>query len=233
LKKLINYIFSTLEVQLAVFPEFISFLDKKKEIIRIVVDSNNPIDSKLFDEFGIYNTLNKLYTSKSKNSFGLISEFKTESCSIPIQMLTLSFSNYNLDKFVKAEISGDTEKSGILLGYPKCCCNNIEEINFFKNKWAIYYLEDFSKNGIASKFANRFPIAIGGMSLIGELFPCSLSCKAAISYTQMMIESLEKYSFNEIIKTSLIYSALPVHINRSNGEISKESHSDFETIIFS
>ena len=71
MKSLIDHLFDYHKVQLAVFPEFISFLKGRKKIIRIVVDnSNNPFNHQLFNKFGFIVKETLLFSSLENNSFG-------------------------------------------------------------------------------------------------------------------------------------------------------------------
>ena len=75
-------------------------------------------------------------------------------------------------------------------------------------------------NGSANYFTNRFPITWGGISIIGELFPCSLSCPNAIKYSKTMHSDVINFGFNEIAKVMVEHALKPIYINEENGSIS-------------
>jgi hypothetical protein len=144
LNNLINHLFTFHKVQLAVFPEFISFLKGRKKIIRIVIDnSNNPFDFELFKNFGFFVNESTLFSSLEKNSFGSlvssIDEIERNQFT-EVKMYSISRSLKELVDFEYAEVYGDILKAGAYLGYPKCCINNIEKINSLNSKWATFYL---------------------------------------------------------------------------------------------
>ncbi len=237
MNNLISHLFTFHKVQLAVFPEFISFLKGRKKIIRIVIDnSNNPFDFELFKNFGFFVKETTLFSSLEKNSFGsLVSSIdKIERNQYTeVKMYSISRSFKELDDFEYAEVYGDILKAGAYLGYPKCCINNIEKINSLNSKWATFYLNQFLEIKFANHFTNRFPITWGGISIIGELFPCSLTCPNAIEYSQNMLSDVKKLGFSKLSDIMMDHSHRPVYINKENGEISLESKRGFEIINFS
>ena len=147
MKSLIDHLFDYHKVQLAVFPEFISFLKGRKKIIRIVVDnSNNPFNHQLFNKFGFIVKETLLFSSLENNSFGnLVSSVDkiNRKHYNEVKMFSISKSIKDLDDFEFAEVHGDILKAGKYLGYPKCCINNVEKINILNGKWATFYLNDY------------------------------------------------------------------------------------------
>jgi len=236
LNNLINHLFNFHKVQLAVFPEFISFLKGRKKIIRIVLDNiDKPFDFELFRNSGFFVKEITLYSSLENNSFGsLVSsvvDFEKNHY-IEVKMYSISRTLKELDEFEYAEVYGDILKAGAYLGYPNCCINNVEKINTLNGMWATFYLEQFLKNKIANHFTNRFPITWGGVSIIGELFPCSLVCPKAIGYSQNMFSDVIDFGFSKLSDIMKEHSLRPVYINKSNGEISLNSKRGFEKIKF-
>ena len=237
LKDLIDDLFVNRSVQLSVFPEFVSFLAGSKRIIRIVVDKpDSYFDFQLFSKYGLYVSQQLLYTEDKGNSFGRliskIDESRTNDVT-EVVMLSFSYSQSELMEFEEAEVEGDTEKAGLMLGYPKCCVKNVEKINSLNELWSLYYLEDYKLIKAANHYANRFPITWGGMSPIGELFPCSLSCTAAIQYAKNMKADLHSFGFERI--ASNIYEAArrSVYINTYNGKVSTVPKLYYSEINFS
>jgi len=236
LKKLIDHLFLTHAVQVSVLPEFISFLSKNKGIIRIVVDnSDNPFDLNLFHQAGFIVSEKSLFSQSIGNSFGnLISEVNglNKNEYTEVKMFSIARDKYALDSFEKAEIEGDVLKAGTLLGYPSCCVNNVEQINQLGANWGLYYLDDYHNNNKASLFTNRFPIAWGGISIVGELFPCSLSCKNAIEYSKSMIIDLKKFGFNNVADKCIEHSSRTIYIHSSKGNINIDPVLNYKEIKF-
>lgn len=236
MRELIHHFFGTLNVQLAVLPEFISFLCGRKKIVRIIVDqSDQVIDIPLLQKYGFYTRETSLYTTKSSNSYSCMVT-STEGFGIneltEICMYSISKSAVDLEDFENCELYGDSEKAGFYLGYPKCCVENLEKVNAIGAKWGIFYLEDFISQKKASLFCNRFPISWGGISIVGELFPCSINCKAARMYAEAMLTDVQNFGFEKIKDKILDHSQRPVFINKQNGEISVSQNAGFEQITF-
>jgi hypothetical protein len=85
--------------------------------------------------------------------------------------------------------------------------------------WGLHYLEDFRRSGFASRYANRFPIVVGGMSSIGELFPCSLTCPRAVVYSKNMISDMVSLGYKRIAERCLTDSARTVRVDEVDGSI--------------
>lgn len=233
---LIHHLFTFHKVQLSVFPEFISFLRGRKRILRIVVDDcNQSFDDSLFYKYGLYVSQVDLFSSKQKNSFGsLVPEIDDRDYKHfnKVKMFSISKFEKELNDFQQAELFGDVEKAGAYLGYPTCCVKNISIINSLQGLWATFYLEDFIRNSEANLFTNRFPITWGGISIVGELFPCSLSCKKAIEYGKGLHNEVKTYGFGKISEVMLYHATNPIYINSADGGISKHNYEDFQPIIF-
>jgi len=238
LNDIIHHLFIYHKVQLSIFPEFISFLKGNKKILRIVIDNNEKLfNNSLFLSNNIHVKEAKLYSSKQKNSFGsLVASINSEDSDnySEVRMFSISKFKDELIEFEKAELYGDIEKAGEFLGYPICCIKNIYKINDLKDLWATFYLNDYEKmNKTASIYTNRFPITWGGVSIVGELFPCSLSCNNAIEYGRNLYNDVKSFGFNEIHKTIIDHAQLPIYINPDDGAISKFKKNRFNPILFS
>jgi hypothetical protein len=225
-----------LNAQLAIFPEFISFLSGHKKILRIVLDSSETkLNLCFFEEFNFFVKQTDLYETLPKNYYSCIvsrGEAKAFNNLKPITMLSISRSLDLLNEFEDAELSGDTTLAGKHLGYPKCCVDNLCNINEYGTNWALYYLSDFQNQKKASLYCNRFPVVNGGISVVGELFPCSLNCDAAIQYSFRMLEDLENYGFKKIKETILKHCKEPVFINKHDGRISGKEEAGFHKLVF-
>jgi hypothetical protein len=234
--KLIDHLFVDHRVQLAIIPEFISFLAGRKNIIRIVNDNPDiPFKDDLFNQEGFHVSTSTLYCVDHGNFFGELQNTKEEITSqsySEVKMYSISRSIDYLKEFESAELYGDIEKAGHLLGYPSCCTKNIHNINSQKEQWALYYLNDFKTHSKAIHDTNRFPISWGGISPIGELFPCSLICKSAIEYSKNMKTDLLKLGLLRIAEMRDSHSKKSIYINSSTGEISFYNKVGYEEIKF-
>ena len=235
---IIHHLFTYHKIQLSVFPEFVSFIKGHKKILRIVIDNNDMMfNTSLFLNKGFHVKQVKLYCSNQKNSFGsLVTSINSEDSDnySEVKMFSISKFKDELIDFEKAELYGDVEKAGKFLGYPTCCVNNISKINDLKDLWATFYLNDYIKmNKTASKYTNRFPITWGGISIVGELFPCSLSCNKAIQYGKNLHNDVKSFGFNKIYHSIINHAQLPIYINPVDGTISKFKKNGFNPILFS
>jgi hypothetical protein len=238
MKDLIDHIFSFHKVQLSVFPEFISFLKGRKAIIRIVIDNSNySFDHGLFRKYGYFVKESILFSSFQKNSFGNLTLSIDENRKgeyVKVRMFSISTSKMDLEEFEHAELYGDVEKAGIFLGYPSCCTRNIAIINDLNEFWANYYLNDYLKNSlVANHLTNRFPITWGGISIVGELFPCSLSCENAIEYARNMQNDMINFGFYKIANVIVQHAKSTIFVNPKNGAISIFKSPEYEAIVFS
>jgi len=236
LNDLIHHLFTFHKVQLSVFPEFISFLRGRKRILRIVIDDNGKsFNTPLFLKNGFHVNEVELFCSKQKNSFGSlvpqIVEGNEDNYS-KVKMFSISKFKVELKDFEKAELYGDVEKAGEYLGYPICCIKNISNINILKEMWANFYLKDYTKMKNANLFTNRFPITWGGMSIIGELFPCSLTCKNAIEYGKGLHNDVKSFGYSKISETLISHAKTPIYIDPINGNITKIKDTQLKPIIF-
>lgn len=234
---MIKHLFTYHKVQLSVFPEFISFLRGNKRILRIVVDdSSKPFNTPLFLDNGFYVSQKELFCSKQKNSFGsLVTNIEVEHLKNynKVTMFSISRLRNELKDFEKAELFGDVEKAGEYLGYPSCCIKNIGVINSLSDLWATHYLDDYARFNNASLFTNRFPITWGGMSIVGELFPCSLSCINAINYGKALLKDVKEIGYISISEVMIRHAKTQIYINPEDGGVSKIIHDQFKPIIFS
>ena len=82
-------------------------------------------------------------------------------------------------------------------------------------------------------YCNRFPIVWGGVSVVGELFPCSLNCNAAKTYGQNMLDDMDAFGFKKIKEAIVDHSKRSVFVNKEDGEISVTKEAGFEEIVFS
>ena len=112
---------------------------------------------------------------------------------------------------IKAELN-DPEKSGYLLGYPKCCIERWAKLNLTQY-WTLYLLENLNDVSCFSLFNNRLVTEIGGVSLIGEMFPCSLMCKKSKRIGEDSYNSLKKIGFSKLAQILHKFALKPLYVN--------------------
>jgi hypothetical protein len=223
--ELVDHLFKNDSIQLAVFPEFVSFLSGRKKAMRIVYESKgNELDTTLFSKYGFHISNSVLWSRDFGNGFADLvpspTTDKNDCGYTPINMTCISRSANLLDRLEAAEACGETIKAGRILGYPECCVEGLHSVTSRKELWGIYYLEDYRKSGFASRYVNRFPIVLGGMSSVGEIFPCSLSCPRAVLYSKNMIADMISFGYSRVAEKCLSHSSKSVRISELDGSIS-------------
>jgi|TARA_B100001540_G_scaffold315381_1_gene342480 hypothetical protein len=146
-------------------------------------------------------------------------------------MLSICENQEILDSFVDLEIFGDAKLAGELLGYPKCCLKNFDNISSLGSKWSLFYVDDFKRNNKAYYNCNRFPIFFNSISPVGELFPCSLSCKNAKKYSLNMIKDMEYFGYSELVSKMIEISKKTIYID-SHGAFSLVKKPNSSEIFF-
>ena len=196
---------------------------------------NHPFDHNLFHRFGIHTLEVNLYSKDFGNGFAnLVSEppLETNDHYFQVGLLCLSRDKNDLEQFAIAEAKGDTEKAGFLLGYPSCCVESLGNITKLGQYWGRYYLEDFRRVGTASCYSNRFPIVWGGMSAVGELFPCGLNCSNAMKYSREMLNDMSAFGYGKIAKICIEHTMRPIRVDEKSGMISTVTKGCTQTISF-
>lgn len=94
----------------------------------------------------------------------------------------------NAKALVTAEMSDATE-AGIFLGYPECCVRSLSRLQAAASRWPLVLLSEVPRDTRIDARLNRFAAEWGGIGLIGELFPCSLCCQSAASYSQSLYDA--------------------------------------------
>jgi hypothetical protein len=88
-------------------------------------------------------------------------------------------------EIVAAELD-DPIEAGRMLGYPECCVRAFGELTRAGASWPQHLLAVSGHPRLVNARCNRFAADWGGIGLIGELFPCSLYCDAAIRYADRL-----------------------------------------------
>ena len=111
------------------------------------------------------------------------------------------------------ELKGCANLVGETLGYPKCCIEAYQEICHYNRRWGLYY---FDKDGLGPHpfWANRLTIGWGGLSPIGELYPCSLQCLSAQRIGQLTLSLLQKYGLIRLYDHIRKHASQNVFVNQ-------------------
>ena len=127
-----------------------------------------------------------------------------------------------------AELSDSTE-AGLLLGYPQCCMRSISNLAKAAGNWPFALLS--GSGACIDARLNRFAAEWGGIGLIGELFPCSLHCRAAASYSQSLYDAACALGLVKLAAAAKSDALEPVHID-AHGLISLANSAHRATVSF-
>ena len=165
-------------------------------------------------ESNLHFLYDKIYVEEKGNTWATIHSEKTNNTLSKNYLITIGKSKNETFLAHKYEIEGNTTEIGRLLGYPSCCVKAYDIISNFFEKWPLYYL-NIDGPGLHSNLANRLAIAWGGISPIGELYPCSLECQNAKKLGQSFFSATKELGFSKLHQELLLYS-------KNNVEISKD-----------
>ena len=98
-----------------------------------------------------------------------------------------------------AEQAGDTVAVGEALGYPLCCVTAFSRVfSSGPDSWVATLCATTSDFGAVPLWANRLATEWGGACPVGELYPCSLRCTAAIELGMAAISALRSFGLNRL-----------------------------------
>ena len=120
---------------------------------------------------------------------------------------------------VSAELKGDFEISGAILGYPECCVNSYAAIQRSRSNWPSFYL---NQSRYASAWCNRFALLFNRPCATGELFPCSLTCERAIEYGKGNMRVFDAFGLTKSREYILELSSVCIYTNANNELVSNE-----------
>ena len=223
------------DIPISVIPEILLFFYSDKKIIRIVVSENSTKlgVEKFVKEMNLFIISNSIYVEELGNTWATIHNQKTQKKYKTNFLITIGKSEKETEKAHSLELTGETLKIGELLNYPACCVSAYPEISNYFDKWPLYYLSQDGQ-GRHSNFANRLAIARGGISPIGEMYPCSLECQNAISIGRKVYEIANKIGMKKLSEKILFYSKETISISdKGIVSLSRKSDNNKNTIYFS
>ena len=216
LNKFLSIIAASQDLPLSIIPEIILFICSNKKVLRLITcDSliKNQIE-KFAIESNLHFLYDKIYVEERGNTWATIHSEKTSKTLSINYLVTIGKLKNETYMAHECEIEGNTTEIGRLLGYPSCCVKAYDIISNFFEKWPLYYLNTDGP-GLHSNLANRLTIAWGGISPIGELYPCSLECQNAKKLGQNFFRVTKKLGLLKLHQELLFFS-------KNNVEISQE-----------
>jgi hypothetical protein len=110
---------------------------------------------------------------------------------------------------LKAETK-DAESAGKLLGYPSCCVGAFAKLAEKGGSWGKALASTARDAQAIDARCNRYAAEWGGIGLLGELFPCSLDCKAAQCYADTLYQSMISLGLQRLAERAKSDSLIPV-----------------------
>jgi len=110
-----------------------------------------------------------------------------------------------------AEIE-NAEEAGALFGYPACCIAAVGGLAQAGAAWPAELVRRSPEVGGTAK-ANRLPVDWGGLSPVGELFPCSLACPMAAAIGFDGYDSLQRLGLNSLADCLIHHAESAFHID--------------------
>lgn len=211
-------------IPLSLLPEIALFLTDRKEFLRLTVEEGrfHEVANKL-NERDISFASRKIYSIYKGNTWydikfeNQINELEMADIHDVRYLINCTLGKNDPNFVLDAEESGRIDQAGILLGYPECCINAIDELNRSGLNWPLLLLE--RTKGNANGYANRLASVWGGTSFTGELFPCSLDCEHAISLGKKAEIALWELGLNRLSREIQYMSQRSVMVNKLTGEV--------------
>lgn len=115
----------------------------------------------------------------------------------------------DVERLCAAEVDGDPAVAGRLLGYPECC---IEAYGQYASSPATWVERTLAKSGAGPYpcWANRLPLQRGAATFIGELYPCSFRCEAAVAHGRRVYAAMRRLGLEGLARQTLEQSLRPV-----------------------
>ena len=116
----------------------------------------------------------------------------------------------SIEKAKTAEANDDHLELGLILGYPKCCCDFFQK-NFDEKNTDLTLKSLKNSNGFEFSFYNNIAARHFDVSLLSH-FPHSFHCKPSMQIAKNNLAIIRKYSkqlsemFSNILKSAVIYT---------------------------
>jgi hypothetical protein len=126
-----------------------------------------------------------------------------------VALLVYGRSAGDVERLCAAEVDGDPAEAGRLLGYPACC---IEAYALHSSSPATWVERTLARSGAGPYpcWANRLPLQRGAVTFIGELYPCSFRCEAAVAHGRRVYAAMRRLGLEGLAQQTLEQSLRPV-----------------------
>ena len=188
--------------------EITAFAVGTKSALRFVLSSEDAdVVSHAAHEAQIRHSRRSIGLQRSQNGWAQIVPSAT---SERAQLLVLS-SQLDPEEILTAETS-NAAQAGLFLGYPECCVRALPQIDARGPQWPFVFISATGPSEIVDARLNRFAAEWGGIGLLGELFPCSLSCENAKHYADQLHASAVALGLVRLADTAVEHALMPVSI---------------------
>ena len=214
-------------VRPAALLEVAAFCGRRKPALRLVLDEPDAVALKTAASLlGIGVADTRIGLQHRGNSWSNVVSAEADA---EATLLVLS-REFPASDLLKAEQENAAD-AGALLGYPDCCVKAITELNIAGPSWSLVLLRHHNFGTPVDARLNRFAAECGRIGLIGEMFPCSLSCAKAKAYAQMLYETTIELGLSRLAQQARIDALSPVRIS-GHGEVVAASFDDATAIHF-
>ena len=198
--------------------EILAFAVGAKPALRLVVDTSDAEHlERALTEIGVSYVANSVFLEAAGGTWNNIVTRHTDSAA---RMIVCASSITSAHCLLDAELN-DPALAGRLLGYPDCCTVRFETFAKTGAQWPFALLETVADQHRIDARCNRFSADWGGMGLLGELFPCSLSCSSAAKYADGLRNAALVLGLRRLVQQAEEDALRPVEISK-DGQISTE-----------
>jgi hypothetical protein len=217
---LLSCLAKTGSVPISTIIDFAHFDLGIKEGVRIVSSGSDALTLANFAEAnGLAIQIQPVICDSKGNKWNAIKRAQGNPAKPSNVLISISSDVKVSNKINDSELDGEAQAVGKLLGYPECCVQNYSSLSFAESSWALKILN--SSNRKPYPFQNNRLIShLGGISPLGELFPCSFDCKSSEAFSDLALKHLSKMGMSRLVENIETNARRKVYIDHLSGEYS-------------
>ena len=216
LKALLNLVSKSSDLPISLIPEICLFVSGHKELLRLVCQRKTRRNIRdLAVEFGLSIAEAEIHSNYEGTTWSSTRAIvETSNIEQTVEYLIIISLQHGLaESVLNWELEGAANLVGVALGYPECCIEAYQAICNYTSRWGLYYF-DQDGSGPHQPWANRLVIGWGGVSPIGELYPCSIQCLSAQRIGQLALSLLQEYNLIRLYADIRKHASQNVFINQ-------------------
>jgi len=218
----------TTSLRPSALPEVAAFCARAKPSLRLVLD---PEDAALIadaaEKADFQSAMRSAYILHDAGTWTNVVTMPTDEV---VSVLVVAESQSLASEILDAEFS-DQQHAGRLLGYPDCCVLAFPELAARGGNWPFAMLGDLPPGSPIDARLNRFAADWGGIALLGEMYPCSLKCGAAIDYANRIHFATISLGLRKLANHAVADALRPVLI-ADDGSITPADDEDANAVRF-